>query len=44
MLLEDFLLPSLSLLSKIGNGKIDTIKHVRALKKDGKISGDMSLI
>ena len=44
MLLEDFLLPSLSLLSKIGNGKIDAIKHVQALKKDGKISGDICLL
>ena len=38
MLLEDFPWPSLSLLSKIGKGKIDAIKYAQVLKKDGKIS------
>ena len=44
MLLEDFPLPSLSLLSKIGKGKIDAIKDAQALKKDGKISEDICLL
>ena len=44
MLLEDFSLPSLSLLSKIGKGKIDAIKYAQALKKDGKISEDICLL
>lgn len=41
MLLEDFPLPSLSLLSllsKISKEKIDAIKCAQALKKDGKMS------
>ena len=44
MLLEDFPLPSLSLLSKISKGKIETIKYAQALKKDGKISEDICLL
>ena len=40
MLLEDFPLPSLSLLGKNGKGKIDAIKYAQALKKDGNISED----
>ena len=38
MLLEDFPLPSLPLLSKINKRKIDAIKYTQALKKDDKIS------
>ena len=44
MLLEDFPLPSLSLLSKISKGKIDAIKCEQALKKNGKISKDTYLL
>ena len=44
MLLEEFPLPSLSLLSKIGKRKIDTIKYAPALKKDRKISEDICLL
>ena len=44
MLLEDFPLPSLSLLSKIGKGKIDAIKYAQALKKDGKTCEDICLL
>ena len=44
MLLEDFPLPSLSLLSKISKGKISFIKYAIALKKDGKISEDICLL
>ena len=43
MLLEDFPLPSLSLLSKIIKRKIDAIKYAQALK-DGKISEDICLL
>ena len=43
MLSEDFALPSLSLLSEIGNRKIDTLKYAQALKKDGKTSKDICL-
>ena len=43
MLLADFPLPSLSLLSKIGKGKINAIKYAQALKKDGEISEDICL-
>ena len=44
MLLEDFSLPSLSLLSRISKGKISSIKYTIALKKDGKISEDICLL
>ena len=44
MLLEDFSLPSLSLLSKIIKAKIDAIKCAQDLKKDGKISEDICLL
>ena len=44
MLLEDFPVPSLSLLSKIGKGKIGAVKYAQALKKDGKISEDICLL
>ena len=44
LLFEDFLLPFLSLLSKISKGKIDAIKYAQALKKDGKISEDIYLL
>ena len=44
MLLEDFPLPYLSLLSKIIKGKVDAIKYAQALKKDGKISEDICLL
>ena len=37
MLLEDFALSSLSLLSKINKWKIDANKCAQALKKDGKV-------
>ena len=42
MLLEDFLLPSLSLLSN--KRKIRAIKCAQALKKDGKIFEDICLL
>ena len=38
MLLADFPLQSVSLLSKISKGKIDVIKHAQTLEKDRKIS------
>ena len=44
MLLEDFPLPSLSLLSKFIKRKIDAIKYAQALKKGGKISEDICLL
>ena len=46
MLLEDFLLPSLSfrLLSKFIKRKIDAIKYAQTLKKDGKTSEDICLL
>ena len=44
MLLEDFPLPSLSLLSKFIKSKIDAIKYAQALKKDGRISEDTFLL
>ena len=44
MLLEDFPLPSLSLLSKFIKRKIDAIKHAQILKKNGKISDDICLL
>ena len=44
MLLEDFTLPSLSLLSKFIKRKIDAFKYTQALKKDGKISEDICLL
>ena len=44
MLLENFLLPSLSFLSKIDKRKIDAIKYAPVLKKDGKISEDICLL
>ena len=44
MLLEDFPLLSLSLLSKIGKAKIDAIKYAQSLKKDGKIFEDVCLL
>ena len=44
MLLEDFSLPSLSLLSKYIKRKIDAIKYTQNLKKDGKISEDIYLM
>ena len=31
----------MSLLKKIGKGKIDAIKYAQALKKDGKVSEDI---
>ena len=43
MLLEDFPLPSLSLLSNARKGKIGAIKCLQALEKDGKISEDICL-
>ena len=44
ILLEDFPLQSLSLLSKNSKGKIDAIKYAQALKKYGKISEDICLL
>ena len=44
MLLEDFPLPPLSLLSKLIKRKVDAIKYVQALKKDGQISEDICLL
>ena len=44
MLLEDFPLLSLSLLSKISKAKFDTIKYTQALKKGGKKSEDICLL
>ena len=44
MLLEDFPLPSLSLLNKIIKRKIDLIKYAQALIKDSKISQDIYLL
>ena len=44
MLLEDFPSPYLSLISKLIKRKIDAIKYVQALKKDGKISKDIYLL
>ena len=38
MLLEDFPLPSLSLLSKFIKRKIDPIKYAQTLKKDVKVA------
>ena len=43
MLLEDFPLPFLSLSSNVSKGKIDAIKCLQALEKDGKISEDICL-
>ena len=43
MLLEDFPLPSLSLLNKIIKRKIDLTKYAQALIKDSKISQDIYL-
>ena len=43
MLLEDFPLPSLSLLNKIIKRKIDLTKYAQALIKDIKISQDIYL-
>ena len=43
MLLGNFPLPFLSLLSKVSKGKVDAIKCLQALEKDGKISEDICL-
>ena len=44
MLLEDFPLPSLSLLEKISQGTIDVVKCAQTLRQDGKISKDICLL
>ena len=44
ILLEDFPLPHLSLLSKVSKGEIGSIKCSEALKKYGKISEDICLL
>ena len=44
ILLEDFPLPSLSLLKKISSGTIDAVKCTQTLKKEGKISADVCLL
>ena len=44
ILLEDFPLPSLSLLQKIASGIINFLKCAEKLRNDGKISDDISLL
>ena len=44
ILLEDFPLPSLSLLQKIASGTIDVMKCAEMLRNDGKISDDICLL
>ena len=44
VLLQDFLLPSLSLLQKINSGTIDAVKCASALRIEGKISEDVCMI
>ena len=44
VLLEDFPLPSLSLLQKISSGATDALKCAQILKRKGKISGNLCLL
>ena len=44
VLLQDFPLPSLSLLQKISSGTIDAVKCANALRIEGKISEDVCMI
>ena len=44
ILLEDFPLPSLSLLQKIVSGTIDVMKCAEMLRNDGEISDDICLL
>ena len=44
ILLEDFPLPSLSLLQKIASGTTDVMKCAEMLRNDGKISDDICLL
>ena len=44
MLLEDFPLPSLSLLCKISSDMIDAVKCAQNMRNEGKISSDVCLM
>ena len=44
VLLQDFPLPSLSLLQKISSGTIDAAECANALRIEGKSSGDICMI
>ena len=44
MLMNEFKLPSLSLLKKLTTGRIDTMKAAKALKNNGNISEDVIVI
>ena len=44
MLLENFPLPSLSLLHKISSGTIQAVKCAEALRNEGKLSRDVRLM
>ena len=44
VLLQDFKLPSLSLLQWISSGTIDASKYVNALRKEGKFSEEVCMI
>ena len=44
MLLEEFPLPSLSLLNKISSGNIDALKSAKLLLENGKMSQDVCII
>ena len=44
VLLEEFPLPSLSLLNKISSGNIDALKSAKLLLKNGKMSQDVCVI
>ena len=44
VLLEEFPLPSLSLLNKISTGNIDALKPAKLLLENGKMSQDVCII
>ena len=44
LLLEQFKLPSVSLLRRITSGKIDTLKTLKLLRENGSISDDVILM
>ena len=44
LLLEEFKMPSLSLLRKLTTRKIDPVTSLKALKENGNISGDVILL
>ena len=44
MLLEHFILPSLSFLLKISSGTIDAVKCAQILRNEDKISSDVCLM